>query len=197
MKRWRQSCSFILQESLQEVWGVSEIILARSEGDWLDSSPRYTLNKSWVVFWFWGFCTVCEVNFLTTFREPLWVPSSMVIDWRVSNVWPLKMGLTAAPKTSSRNLPYIPCKIPKTKNQYSFHGESLKSRSWVDPRDRVYVYGKRKLLVRTGIRNDLFQTLARLAWYSCWFTAWWPGDCAGTTGHFGSSTEDFGGAAKI
>ena len=30
-------------------------------------------------FWFWGFCTVCKVNFPTTFREPLWVPSSMVI----------------------------------------------------------------------------------------------------------------------
>ena len=35
---------------------------------------------------------------------------------------------TAAPETSSRNLPYTPCKIPKTKNRYSFHGESLKSR---------------------------------------------------------------------
>jgi hypothetical protein len=23
-------------------------------------------------FWFWGFCTVCKVNFLATFREPLW-----------------------------------------------------------------------------------------------------------------------------
>jgi hypothetical protein len=27
-------------------------------------------------FWFWGSCTVCEVNFLMTFREPLWVPKS-------------------------------------------------------------------------------------------------------------------------
>jgi hypothetical protein len=25
-------------------------------------------------FWFWGFCTVCEVNFPTTLREMLWVP---------------------------------------------------------------------------------------------------------------------------
>jgi hypothetical protein len=38
---------------------------------------------------------------------------------------------TAAPETSSRNLPYTPCKIPKTKNQYSFHGGSLKSRSYL------------------------------------------------------------------
>jgi hypothetical protein len=30
-------------------------------------------------FWFWGFCTVCKINFLMAFREPLWVPSSMVI----------------------------------------------------------------------------------------------------------------------
>jgi hypothetical protein len=44
-----------------------------------------------------------------------------------SNLWPLKMGPTVAPETSSRNLPYTPCKIPKTKNQYSFHSESLKS----------------------------------------------------------------------
>jgi hypothetical protein len=29
-----------------------------------------------VVFWFWGFCTVCEVNLPTMFRKPLWVPSS-------------------------------------------------------------------------------------------------------------------------
>ena len=36
---------------------------------------------------------------------------------------------TAAPETSSENSPRTPCKIPKTKNQYSFHGESLKSRS--------------------------------------------------------------------
>jgi hypothetical protein len=34
----------------------------------------------------------------------------------------------AAAETSSGNSPRTPCKIPKTKNQYSFHGESLKSR---------------------------------------------------------------------
>ena len=27
-----------------------------------------------------GFGTVCKVNFLTTFREPLWVPSAMIIE---------------------------------------------------------------------------------------------------------------------
>jgi hypothetical protein len=31
-------------------------------------------------FWCWGFCTVCRVSLLTTFREPLWVPYSMVIE---------------------------------------------------------------------------------------------------------------------
>ena len=30
-------------------------------------------------FWFWEFCTVYKVNFLTSLRESLWVPSSMVI----------------------------------------------------------------------------------------------------------------------
>ena len=45
-----------------------------------------------------------------------------------SDSWPVKMGPTAAPETSSENLPSKPCKNPKTKNQYSFHGESLKSR---------------------------------------------------------------------
>ena len=42
---------------------------------------------------------------------------------------PVKMGTTAAPETSSGNSPRTPCKIPKTKNQYSFHGGSPKSRS--------------------------------------------------------------------
>ena len=36
-------------------------------------------NKCDVVFWFWGFCTVCEVNLLTTFRKQLWVPSLRVM----------------------------------------------------------------------------------------------------------------------
>ena len=39
---------------------------------------------------FWGFSTVCRISLPTTFREPLWVSSSMV------NLWPLKMGPTAA-----------------------------------------------------------------------------------------------------
>jgi hypothetical protein len=43
--------------------------------------------------------------------------------------WPVKMGPTAAPETSSANSPRIPCKNPKTKHQYSFHGESLKLRN--------------------------------------------------------------------
>jgi hypothetical protein len=33
------------------------------------------------------------------------------------NSYPLKMGPTAAPETSSGNLSYTPCKVPKTKNQ--------------------------------------------------------------------------------
>ena len=54
-------------------------------------------------YWFlvWGFCMACKVNFPTTYRKPLWVPSSLVESER---------------------------KNPKTKNQYSFHNESLKSR---------------------------------------------------------------------
>jgi hypothetical protein len=35
-------------------------------------------------FWSWGFCTVCEVNFATTFWEPLWVPSSLVMSQNVN-----------------------------------------------------------------------------------------------------------------
>jgi hypothetical protein len=41
---------------------------------------------------------------------------------------PLKMESTAAPETSSGNIPYTPYKNPKTKNQYSFPGECLKSK---------------------------------------------------------------------
>jgi hypothetical protein len=36
-------------------------------------------------FWFWGFCTVCKINFLTTFREPLWVQSSVVVSSRTGS----------------------------------------------------------------------------------------------------------------
>ena len=43
-----------------------------------------------------------------------------------SNLWPMKMGTTAAPETSSGNLCCTPCKIPKIKNLYLFHGDSLK-----------------------------------------------------------------------
>jgi hypothetical protein len=70
-------------------------------------------------FWFWGFFTVCRVNFATTFREPLWLPSSTVISWSVNeqrsgmplcmsashfaahlrfNLWSLKTEPTAIPK---------------------------------------------------------------------------------------------------
>ena len=38
-------------------------------------------------------------------------------------------GPTAATETSSGNSPRTPCKNPKTKNWYIFHGESLKSRT--------------------------------------------------------------------
>ena len=62
-------------------------------------------------FWFYVFCTVCEVNFPTTFREPLRVPSSLIMSQSV------KMGPTVAPETSSGNAPRAPCKNPKTKNQ--------------------------------------------------------------------------------
>jgi hypothetical protein len=37
-------------------------------------------------------------------------------------------GPTTVPETSSGNSPRTPCKNRKTKNQYSFHGESLKTR---------------------------------------------------------------------
>ena len=40
-------------------------------------------------------------------------------------------GTTASPETPSENLPRTPWKIPKTKYQYSFHGESLKSKFWI------------------------------------------------------------------
>jgi hypothetical protein len=46
--------------------------------------------------------------------------------------WLLVLGILLGvrgkfPETSSGNLPRTPCTIPKTKNQYSFHGERLKS----------------------------------------------------------------------
>ena len=59
-------------------------------------------------FWFWGFCTVCKVNFPTMFREPLWDPKLR------------KIYLTHR------------AKFPQTKNQYQFHDESLISRSTLD-----------------------------------------------------------------
>ena len=42
-------------------------------------------------FWFWGFCMVCKVSVPTTFREPLWFPSSMVIEreWAATPTPPL------------------------------------------------------------------------------------------------------------
>jgi hypothetical protein len=46
-----------------------------------------------------------------------------------SDSWPVKMGLTPAPETSSGNSPRTPSKNPKTKNQYSFHDKSLKSKT--------------------------------------------------------------------
>jgi hypothetical protein len=53
------------------------------------------------------------------------------------------MGHTAAPETS-RNLPYTPCKIPQTKNQYSFHCESLKLRC-----ERLYLCKKPHCVLET------------------------------------------------
>jgi hypothetical protein len=38
-------------------------------------------------FWFWGFSMVCEVNFPTTFRKPLWVPPSLVLSQNVNEQW--------------------------------------------------------------------------------------------------------------
>jgi hypothetical protein len=106
------------------------------------SQSLFKLVKN-IDFRLWGFCTVCKISFTTTFREPLWVPSSMVIErkwaaeWHAAHIgvewvwaesagqwrrllgepliyalWPLKMGPTAAPETSSENLTYTPCKNP-------------------------------------------------------------------------------------
>ena len=38
------------------------------------------------LFWFWGFCTVCEVNLPVTFRKPLWVPFSLAMS-KISYSW--------------------------------------------------------------------------------------------------------------
>jgi hypothetical protein len=46
---------------------------------------------------------------------------------RMQGKFPDVSGTAVGPKTSWGNLPCTPLKIPKTKNQYSFHGESLKS----------------------------------------------------------------------
>jgi hypothetical protein len=51
---------------------------------------------------------------------------------------PVKMGQTVAPKTSSENSPHTPCKNPKTKNQYSFQSESLKSRCMTNTASCIY-----------------------------------------------------------
>ena len=67
-------------------------------------------------------CTVCEVNLPNAFRKTLWVPSSLVMSQRVL------MGLTAFSEISLVNSPRTSCKTPKTKKQYLFQGESLKSK---------------------------------------------------------------------
>jgi hypothetical protein len=36
-------------------------------------------------FWFWGFCSVCEVNFSKTLRESLWILSSLVMSQNIND----------------------------------------------------------------------------------------------------------------
>ena len=93
-----------------------------------------------------------EVNLPTTFRDPLWVPSSLVMSQSVNEqrsgmphyigverMWAesavcssgqsdLRRTQIRLATAASGNSPRTPCKNPKTKNQYSFHGGSLKSR---------------------------------------------------------------------
>jgi hypothetical protein len=72
-------------------------------------------------FWLWGFCMVCKVNLLTNQNK-----------YSYSDSRPVKMGPTAVSKTSSVNSHRTPCINPKTKKQYSPHGECLKSRKISD-----------------------------------------------------------------
>jgi hypothetical protein len=68
-------------------------------------------------FWFWGFCTVCKINFPTTFRDPQRLPK---------RCWEIYLAYRA--------------KSPKPKNQYSFHCKSLKSRSQLKSRKSLPVW---------------------------------------------------------
>jgi hypothetical protein len=69
----------------------------------------------------------CTPQTPPTPTPPLYKAASHSAAHLCSNLWPLKMGPTAAPETSWGTSSCTLCKIPKTKNQYSFHGESLKS----------------------------------------------------------------------
>ena len=68
------------------------------------SLPTFLRTLFLIYFWFWDFCTVCDLR-------------------------SVKMGPTAVSETSSANSRRTPCKNLQTQNQYPFHGESLKSGS--------------------------------------------------------------------
>jgi hypothetical protein len=72
-----------------------------------------------------GHC--CLLQTPPTLTPVLYKAASHSVAHLRSDSSPVKMGSTVAPETSSGNSPRTLCKNPKTKNQYAFYGESLKS----------------------------------------------------------------------
>jgi hypothetical protein len=84
------------------------------------------VNAKEIVEEYWllvsGFCTVCELNFPTAFREPLWVLSSLV------SLMTSEDGTYSGSRNVVGKFASHTVQNPQTKNQYSFHGKSLKSK---------------------------------------------------------------------
>ena len=53
---------------------------------------------------FWGFCTVCKISLPTTFRELLWIPSSMVTERKWAADWDAVEWVWAESAVCSRRL---------------------------------------------------------------------------------------------
>jgi hypothetical protein len=89
--------------------------------------PRELENISW----FLDNSMVCDLSWLTTFRNSVWVPSLLVKRIRIFLfVWPVKMEPTRSYETSSVNSNRTQCNYPKITKQYWSHGENLKSKLW-------------------------------------------------------------------
>ena len=83
-----------------------------------------------IVSWFWCFLHDVRDEFTDDVSEAALGP--IFTGQELERKWATEWGAASWPavsETSSINSPSTPCKNPKTKKQYSFHGESLKSKT--------------------------------------------------------------------